>query len=354
MTRNMFFRRTLAAATAGVSLVALAACGSESTSASGDDVTIGFAVPVLANPYWKANVEFATKMADQMGVELVVADAGEKQDTQLKNVQDLIAQGVDGIVFGPITAEIGPRLLQACENANIQCAAMARKPSVEPSDATNGYYAGYVVADDAGDGAAAAEALVNAGVTKAVAMSGLQGNSVANGRLNGFTQYAEANGLELLGTHRPVELPKDGLDATKNFLAKLPGPAFDGVFAFNDGSALGAIQALSQAGALDKVKVASIDGTSDGVAAVERGQLLITPGGEFVNGGFATIMVYDAIMGNPRDDRSVVLNVLSVTRDNVAEYKAQFIDQLPDYDARKLSKTLNPKADDDVFKIVLK
>jgi ABC-type sugar transport system substrate-binding protein len=348
-------RRATAALTAAGLALAMSACGSAGANSGGDELTIGFAVPVLANSYWKANADFATKLGGQLGVKVIVADAQEKEDTQLKNVQDLIARGVDGIVFGPITAEIGPRLLKACENADIMCAAMARKPGVEPSKANASHYAGYVVGDDAGDGAAGATALSEAGCKKVVAMSGLQGNSVADSRLKGFTSKAGELGLTILGTpQRPVELPETGLKATQNFLARFPGPQFNCLWAFNDGSAVGAIQALGAAGALAKVKVASIDGTAEGVKAIQAGQMLVSPGGEFVNGGLALVMAYDAVKGHPRSNRAVVLNTLPVTKDNVAAYKAQFIDALPDYDAKALSRTHNPSVDEGAFKIVLK
>jgi ABC-type sugar transport system substrate-binding protein len=282
------WRALLACAAAGAFALTGCSSGGSGGGTTGDKpLTIGFAVPVLANPYWKANADFATKMGGQLGVKVIVADAQEKEDAQLKNVQDLIAQGVDGIVFGPITAEIGPTLLTACQRAKIVCAAAARKPGVEPGPATDAYYAGYVVGDDAGDGATGATALADAGCKSAVAMSGLQGNSVADARLEGFTAAAESRGVQILGTpQRPVELPEAGLKATQNFLAQFPGPGFDCLWAFNDGSAVGAVQALNAAGELPRVKVASIDGTADGVKAIKSGQMLVSPGGEFINGGW--------------------------------------------------------------------
>ncbi len=347
-------RPRLGAVLLSTSLAVLLGACSLSAAENQDDatLTIGFAVPVLANPYWKANADFATDIAEQLGADLVVVDAQEKEDAQLKNVQDLIAQGVDGIVFAPITAEVGPSLLQACDGAGIPCAAMARRPSVEPSADNADHYAGYVVADDSGDGAQAAEALAEAGATRIVAMSGLQGNSVADGRLTGFVEAADRLGLDVISTHRPVELPKDGLDATQNFLAEHPGPGFDGLYAFNDSSAVGAIEALGD-DAGSTVRIASIDGTTEGVRAIEQGQLEMTMGGEFINGGMAAVLVYDAIKGNPWEDRDVVLNVFPVTEENVAEYKAQFIDSVPDYDAEQLSRTHNPDASVDDLRIAL-
>lgn len=339
-----------------VTALSLAGCSAAGGSgADGDsDLTIGFAVPVLGNPYWKANADFAEKMGDQLGVKVIVEDAQEQEASQLKNVQDLIAQGADGIVFGPITAEIGPRILDECKKADIVCAAAARKPGVEPDSSNADYYAGYVVGDDFGDGKVGAEALGEAGCTKVVAMSGLQGNSVADARLDGFTEGAAAADLDVLGEpQRPVELPEDGLNATQNFLAQFPGPEFDCLWAFNDSSAVGAIQALGAAGA-DDVKVASIDGTSDGVKAIQDGTMLVSPGGEFINGGLALILVYDAIKDAARDNGAVVLNSLPVTKDNVDAYNEQFVKNLPDYDATELSMAENPEADPDGLKIVLR
>jgi len=204
MTRKML-RGTVAVAS--LALLALAACGSSHGSSNPNkQLTIGFAIPVLANPYWKANADFATKMGQQLGVKVIVADAQEKEDAQLKNVQDLIAQGVDGIIFGPITTEIGPALLKACQNAHIMCAAAARKPGVEPSASTGGYYAGYVIGDDYGDGVVGAQLLAGAGCKRVVTMSGLQGNSVADDRLNGFISKAHELGVQILGNpQRPVD-----------------------------------------------------------------------------------------------------------------------------------------------------
>jgi hypothetical protein len=60
------------------------------------------------------------------------------------------------------------------------------------------------------------------------------------------------------------------------------------------------------------------------------------------------------IKGKARANRAVVLNSLPVTRDNVDAYQAQYIDTLPDYDARTLSRAVTPTSPDDALKIVLK
>jgi ribose transport system substrate-binding protein len=365
----MYKRAVALMATMLLCLAGLSACGGSSNDEGGGSgagsstssaaakpktgVKIGFAVPVLANPYWKSNADFAKKMGAQLGAEVIIADAQEKEDNQLKNVQDLIAQGVDGIIFGPITAEIGPAILKACEQAKIYCAAAARKPGVEPSD-SNPSYVGYVVGDDHGDGQRSAQALKEAGVKACVGWSGLQGNSVADDRLKGFQQYMEANGVKVLDIIRPAELAEDGQKAVENFLAQFPGPRFDCAWSFDGDAAIGAISALEKARVLHKVKVGSLDASLPNVQAIQTSKLVASSaGGEFINGGFATIMVYDAINGRQPTKRGVVLEGAVVNKDNAAAFKRQFLDQLPDYDAKKLSRTYNPQATSDDFEVVL-
>lgn len=358
------YHRTAASATAMVLCLAGALCGCAGNDRGADNaasgntakpktgIKIGFAVPVLANPYWKANVEFAKKMAGQLGASIVVADANSREDTQLQNVQDLIAQGVDGIVFGPVTADIGPALLNACKRAGIKCAAAARKPGVEPNG--SGSYVGYVVGNDAGDGAKSAEVLAKAGAKNCVAMSGQQGNSVADDRLKGFDDYAAAHGIKVLSTFRPAELAEDGQKATGNFLAQLPGPGFDCLWAFDGDAAIGSISTLRRAGVLSKVKVGGLDPSDPSITAIQSGELLVSAaGGEYINGGLATIMVYDAINGRQPTKSGIVLDGIAVDKSNAAEYKSKYIDTLPPmYDARKLSRTYNTSATSNDLKII--
>ncbi len=342
-----------------VATVVAAAVGSTaagSTAAgTASGIKIGYAVPVLANPYWETNVQFAKQMASALGVSLVVESANDQADTQLQNVENLVAQGVKGIVFGPIDTHIGPAILRVCQQHHIVCAAAERRPGVEPNDSNKDYFAGYVVGDDHDLGTRIGQILDRAGARKCVAMSGIQGNSVADLRLQGFKDYAESHGMSVLSTFRPAELAADGQKATENFLSQLPGPKFDCVFGFDGDVGTGAISALSKAGVLNKVKVATIGPTSSNIGEIKTGQMLASIGGEFMDGGFATIMVYDAMRGHRATSGAVVLHGATVLRSNVARYAAQFGgNSVTGYDAKQLSAAYNPKATTAGFTVKLK
>lgn len=341
----------VAVATGSIAAESIAA----GTSGGSSDIKIGYAVPVLANPYWETNVQFAKQMASALGVSLIVESANDQADTQLQNVENLAAQGVKGIVFGPIDTRIGPAILKVCQQHNIVCAAAERRPGVEPNDSNKGYFAGYVVGDDRDLGARIGQILDRVGARKCVAMSGIQGNSVADLRLQGFTTYAESHGMAVLSTFRPAELAADGQKATENVLAQLPGPKFDCAFGFDGDVGTGAISALSKAGVLNKVKVATIGPTSSNIGELKSGQMLASIGGEFMDGGFATIMVYDAMRGHRATSGAVVLHGVTVLRSNVARYAAQFGgNPVTGYDAKQLSATYNPRATTAGFMVKLK
>jgi len=349
--KNVLVATVVAAAVGSTAAGSIAAGTADGSS----DIKIGYAVPVLANPYWATNVQFAKQLASALGVSLVVESANDQADTQLQNVENLVAQGVKGIVFGPIDTDIGPAILKVCQQHHIVCAAAERRPGVEPNDSNKDYFAGYVVGDDRDLGTRIGQILDRAGARKCVAMSGIQGNSVADLRLQGFEDFAASHGMSVLSTFRPAELAADGQKATENFLSQLPGPKFDCVFGFDGDVGTGAISALSKAGVLNRVKVATIGPTSSNLREIKAGQMLASIGGEFMDGGFATIMVFDAISGHRATSGAVVLHGATVLRYNVARYAAQFGGtSVTGYDAKQLSATYNPRATTAGFTVKLK
>lgn len=341
----------VAAVTIGLMSCTLSACNIGSDASDG--VTIGFAAPVLANPYWDQNVKFAEKVAKDLGASLTVTDANSSESTQLANVQNLISKGVDGIIFGPVTASVGPAILRACQDAQIKCAAVARHPGVEPSESSSDHYVGYVIGDDYGDGQAAAAALDEADARNCVVMSGQQGNSVADDRLKGFVDYGKDHDMRIMGTFRPAEVASEGQQATENFLAQFPGPQFDCLYVFDGDAATGALSALANKGVLDKVKVANLDANPENLRAIAAGTLIASgAAGEYVNGGFATIMVYDALKGHEPTKADIVLDGVVVDKSNVDAYKKQYGGLPTNYDAKKLSRAYNDAATSEDLTIV--
>ena len=359
-------RATVGSSLVGLTCLLLAACGSTSSSSASSSksvsssssarsqgqLTIGYAVPVIANPYWESNVMFAQEIAKQLGVKLDVANADSSEQTQLSNVESLVSEGAKGIVFGPIDSAIGPTILRVCSQNHLMCAGMARKPGPTPNASNEKYYVGYVVGNDYQDGYYSMKQLIKAGATKVVAMTGTPGNSVADDRLAGALAAAKAAGVQVLATNHTVEVPAEGQSVMEAWIAAYPGPKFNGVWSFNDDSAVGAIRALQAANLLSKVKVAADDGTQEGVNALLKGQLAATgSGGEFIDGGLALVAVFDALKGVTPAARTVELNGVQVTPSIAAQYQSEYLAHPPTYNAKQISRYYNPQATASLYKV---
>jgi ABC-type sugar transport system substrate-binding protein len=324
-------------------------------SAAADRPTIGFVVPLISNPYWKLIQDFAQGAAGTLGVELLTGQADSDEAKQISIVQGWISAKVDGIVVGPVSDNVGETVLRDAEAAGIPVVFMQRSPGVTPDAYDGDSYVGFVGTADVAGGETAAQTLLDAGATKWVAMTGAQGNSVAEDRLKAAVDFVAANPeVELLQSQYGNEARDAGQRTAENFLSAFPGPGFDGIYSFNDEGALGAIQALKNANALDKVKISAIDGTTDAVKAVVDGDLTVTVGGGYACGAFALVMLFDHLNDKAPKAREVFIPLLAVTGENAQKYTDQVLNGMDTYDFKAVSQVYTPTASTDDYAIVLK
>jgi ABC-type sugar transport system substrate-binding protein len=315
---------------------------------------IGFVVPLISNPYWKLIQDFAQGAAGTLNVELLTAQADSDEAKQISIVQAWIASGVDGIVIGPVSDKVGESVLADAEAAGIPVTFMQRSPGVKPADYQGKSYVGFVGTADVDGGTAAAQTLYDLGARKWVAMTGSQGNSVAEDRLKAAVDFVAAHpDVKLLQSQYGNEAREAGQKTVENFLSAFPGPGFDAIYSFNDEGALGAAQALKNANATG-VFISAIDGTTDAVAGVAAGDLSVTVGGGYACGAFALVELYDAINGHPPKDREKLIPLLPVTKDNATKYQDQVLNGMATYDFKSVSATYTSGASTDDYKINLK
>ena len=78
-----------------------------------DEPTIGVIVPTLDAQFWNNYADFMREGADALGVDLVVLNADNRPDQMIRSLEDLVAQGVDGIIYTPYWATAAPGLTLA-------------------------------------------------------------------------------------------------------------------------------------------------------------------------------------------------------------------------------------------------
>jgi ABC-type sugar transport system substrate-binding protein len=322
---------------------------------TGAKPVIGFVIPLISNPYWKLIQDFAQGAAGTLGVELQTGQADSDETKQINIIQGMIAAKVDGLVVGPVSDKVGEAVLKDAEAAGIPVVFMQRSPGVKPAEYQGKSYVGFVGTADVDGGKTAGQTLYDAGARKWVAMTGSQGNSVAEDRLKAAQDFVAAHtDVTLLQSQYGNEARDAGQKTVENFLSAFPGPGFDGIYSFNDEGALGAVQALKNANALDKVKISAIDGTTDAVNAVAAGDLTVTVGGGYACGAFGLVELYDFIAGKAPKNQETLIPLLAVTKDNAKAYQDQVLNGMATYDFKAVSQVYTPGASTDDYKIVLK
>src|SRR5262245_37892955 len=202
--------------------------------------SIGVSVPTLDNVFWVRAVNFAKHTADTLGIELVVVGAENKEEKQLNDVQSLISRGVKALVITPQSTASAPGLIRLANRSNIPILIVDRYPGF-PAKNDKAPYIAFIGPDDVTAGRDIANALINKGATKIVAIGGLPGSSGAEGRqkgLNDAVAEAAGKGVKLIQYLGVGESEDRGYNAMQNLLAAHPSGTIDGVWCYNDALAV--------------------------------------------------------------------------------------------------------------------
>jgi len=256
----------LAGATALLSMTAFAA-----------DLTIGFS-QIGSESGWRAAETTVTKQeAEARGIDLKFADAQQKQENQIKAIRSFIAQGVDAILLAPVVATGWDEVLEEAQDAEIPVVLLDRTV-----DASDDLYLTAVTSDLVHEGSVAGQWLVDAmdGTDcRIVELQGTTGSSPAIDRKSGFEQaIADHDNLEIVRSQTGDFTRSQGKVVMESFLKAEGGENICALYAHNDDMAVGAIQAIKEAGLNpgDDIKVVAIDAVPDAHLAIANGEMNAT------------------------------------------------------------------------------
>src|SRR5918997_6473713 len=237
-----------------------------------ESATFGFAQTENNNPWRIAQTESMRNAAEENGVEIVVTDAQSNTPKQVSDIQDMIAQGVDVLFIPPREEEgLGPALKSARE-AGVPVFLVDREANAVICED----YIGFMGSNFIEQGERAAEWLVEAtdGKAKIAELQGTVGASVTADRGEGFKTVIDENpAMETVASQSGNFNRAEGQNVMEQVLGG--NPDLDAVYAHNDEMAIGAIQALKDAGRKpgEDVTVVSVDGTRDALQAIIDGDL---------------------------------------------------------------------------------
>lgn len=224
---------------------------------------------------WRAAETSVTKQqAEALGIDLKFADAQQKQENQIKAIRGFIAQGVDAILVAPVVSTGWEEVLTEAKEASIPVVLLDRGV-----DAPQDLYLTSVASDQVKEGRVAGEWLagtVGDKECKIVELQGTVGSSPAINRKQGFEEaIAGKANLSIIRSQTGDFTRSKGKEVMEGFLkAENGGAGICAVYAHNDDMAVGAIQAIKDAGLKpgSDILVVSIDAVPDIFAAMVAGE----------------------------------------------------------------------------------
>ncbi len=258
--------------------------GQKNNSSQRDDdgIIVGFS-QIGAESAWRTcNTRSIQDAAAENGVQLVYANAEQKQENQIKALRSFIAYQVDVITFVPIVTDGWDNVLQEARDAGIPVLVTDRK--IDVSDPS--LYSGFIGTDSLKEGRNAGLFLLDkfkdrmerfdeTGETiNIVELFGTEGSSVATGRAEGFR--------EVLSTHPEFNiiysksgdfLRSKGYELATEFLEM--DEDIDVIFSHNDGMTLGAIEAMEEKGIHPgtDIVIVTIDAQQAAIDALREGKV---------------------------------------------------------------------------------
>ncbi len=239
-------------------------------------LVVGFS-QVGAESAWRtAETKSIKAEAAKRGVELKFATAQQKQGNQIKAVRSFIAQRVDVIVIAPIVETGWERVLREAERAGIPVILVDRGVTVRDGS----LYITLIASDFVEEGRMAAEWLAKKmnGKANIVELQGTTGSAPAIDRKKGFEEgIKKYPGMKIIKTQSGDFTRAKGKDVMEAFI-KSDRDRIEAVYAHNDDMALGAIQALEEAGIKPgkDVIIISIDAVRAAFEAMVAGTLNAT------------------------------------------------------------------------------
>jgi ribose transport system substrate-binding protein len=238
-------------------------------------MTVGFSQSEsTSNPFRATETKSITEGAAAAGVKLIQRNANANVAQQNTDVQDMIAAGAKALIIAPENSNgLAPSLAQA-KAKHIPVLTIDRTVTGKAcSD-----FIGFIGSDFAGQAKIAADDMGAAmgGKGEVAILQGTSGNNVAQARTSGFTKELSAKypNIKVVASQTANFDQATGQKVTEQILQS--NPKLSGLYAENDGMALGAIQAMTAASKKPgkDIKIVSIDGIQQLVQNVAKGTVV--------------------------------------------------------------------------------
>ena len=331
-------RRLAAAALAAALSIGLTACTTTSSSSGGtqqplkkEDLVLVASVINTTNPYMASMIEGSKALSEKLGVPLKIVDSQGSSQTEISQIQSILAQGKKAIVMvNTVASSDAPPIVNAVKAAGGYVVIWWNKPdNLEPWTVGNNFvafqkYSG--VESGQCNGKSIGEALGPAG-GGVIMLPGVQDSTTSQTRVAGFKDALKAYPNVKVLEERPANWDQQkGFQETQTMLAKY-GDQVKAIWAADDAMMLGAIEAVKQANRPD-IKFASDGIYPPTIDYIKQGVPIV---GETFHRGYmaASIGLYTAyqaatgaldVSKMPQEQRDSLFKLACVSPQNYQDY----------------------------------
>ncbi len=283
----------------------------------GKEMRIAMVNLALTSPYFIGMSTAVKQEADHYSnIKLIVTDAKGDAAKFTSDVEDILAQKVNGIVMSAAWLEAAPEALDAIKKAGVPVVMVDRKLK-------GGDYTSWVGPDNRTIGVQDGEYIVKrlGGKGRLVVLrGGPADNSIGLDRTNGMLSAVKPTAIEVVTAPNFGGWSSDGgFKLMEDMLAKYN--KIDAVFTENDSMALGAQKAIADAGRSKEMFIVGIDGEKAALVEIMNKTNYAATGlnnsDQIGRAGFYRLM---AILAGAQAEKDTVLPSPLITIDNVARY----------------------------------
>ncbi|RUS47923.1 ABC transporter substrate-binding protein [Cohnella sp. AR92] len=240
-------------------------------------IVLGFSQLGSESAWRNANTASVQEAAEESGITLVMANAEQSQEKQFEAVREFIRQRVDVIAIAPVVESGWESILQEAKEAGIPVVILDRSVNVEDSS----LFVTTIGSDFKEEGVKAGKYLMDlmrnrAGPIRIAELQGTSGSAPSIRRGEGFRSVIDAREDMVITQSAPADFTESkGKEIMRGFLQVPAGERPQVLFAHNDDMAIGAIEAIEEAGLKPgaDIEIVSVDGSRRALQLLADGKM---------------------------------------------------------------------------------
>jgi D-xylose transport system substrate-binding protein len=256
--------------------------GNAAQPASGEKIKVGLSFSDFATERWKNEEQLMRKLLEEKGYEVISQEANQDVKLQNDQIDNMVSQGAKALI---VIAQDGDAIVTAVDKAAaagvkvIAYDRLIKSPQIAAYISFNNVEVGRQQADGVMK-ALFANRDASLGKARIVKLGGSPTDNNAilfrKGQDEVLQKYLDEGKIEVVSDQWVENWdPANAVKLMENILTGQQNKV-DAVVASNDGTALGALQALKAQGLSGKVPISGQDATADGCNSIVKNELTVT------------------------------------------------------------------------------